>query len=79
MASREEDIYLTHFGPVLASDELPWTRTNAYAVRDAILDNDAAFTSYEALQKATSVADVEAAISEQGVLLRQHDCRRSPG
>ncbi|MEE3236917.1 MAG: penicillin acylase family protein [Pseudomonadota bacterium] len=65
--SREEDIYLTHFGPVLASDELPWTRTSAYAVRDAILDNDAAFTSYEALQKATSVADVEAAISEQGV------------
>ena len=60
-------VYMTHHGPILVSDELPWTRQRAYAVRDAILDNDAAFATYEALQTAASVADVEAAISKQGI------------
>jgi len=63
----KQTIYMTHHGPVLVSDELPWTRTRAFAVRDAILNNDAAFSTYEALQTAASVADVEAAISKQGV------------
>ncbi len=60
-------IYMTHHGPILVSDELPWTETRAFAVRDAILNNDAAFATYEALQTAASVADVEAAISRQGI------------
>mgnify|MGYP001820648953 CR=1 FL=1 len=60
-------IYMTHHGPILVSGELPWTPERAYAVRDAILDNDAAFATYEALQIAASVAEVEAAISKQGV------------
>jgi acyl-homoserine-lactone acylase len=63
----KQTIYMTHHGPVLISDELPWTRTRAFAVRDALLNNDAAFSTYEALQTATSVADVEAAISKQGI------------
>ncbi len=63
----QRSIYMTHHGPVLVSDELPWTPTRAFAVRDAILDNNAAFATYEALQAASSVADVEAAISKQGV------------
>jgi acyl-homoserine-lactone acylase len=62
-----QTVYMTHHGPVLASDKLPWTRTRAYAVRDAILNNDAAFATYEALQTATNVAEVEAAISKQGI------------
>jgi acyl-homoserine-lactone acylase len=37
-------------------------------MRDAILDNNATTKTYEALQVATSVADVEAAISKQGVM-----------
>ncbi|MBT8079995.1 MAG: penicillin acylase family protein [Gammaproteobacteria bacterium] len=60
-------IYMTQHGPILVSNELPWTRTRAYAVRDAILGNDAVFATYEALQTAASIADVEAAISKQGV------------
>jgi acyl-homoserine-lactone acylase len=60
-------VYMTHHGPVLVSDQLPWTRDRAFAVRDAILNNDATFSTYEALQAATSVADIEAAISKQGV------------
>ena len=63
----ERTVYMTHHGPVLVSDKLPWTQTRAYAVRDAVLNNDAAFASYEALQTAASVADVEAAISKQGI------------
>jgi acyl-homoserine-lactone acylase len=63
----KQTIYMTHHGPILVSDELPWTQTRAYAVRDAILNNDAAVATYEALQTAASVADVEAAISKQGV------------
>ena len=62
-----QTIYMTHHGPVLVSDELPWTETRAFAVRDAILNNDAAFATYEALQTAASVADIEAAISKQGI------------
>ena len=60
-------VYMTHHGPVLVSRELPWTRTRAFAVRDAILENNASFATYEALQTAASVADVEAAISKQGI------------
>jgi len=63
----KQNIYVTHHGPVLVSNELPWTETHAFAVRDAVLNNDEAFATYEALQTAASVADVEAAISKQGI------------
>jgi acyl-homoserine-lactone acylase len=63
----QQNVYMTHHGPVLVSEQLPWTKTRAFAVRDAVLNNDAAFSTYEAMQTATSVADVEAAISKQGV------------
>lgn len=62
-----QTVYMTHHGPILISEELPWTRTRAYAVRDAILNNDAATSTYEAMQTATSVEEIEAAISKQGV------------
>ena len=62
-----QTVYMTHHGPILVSKELPWSRTHAFAVRDAILNNDAAVSTYEALQTAASVADVEAAISKQGI------------
>ncbi len=63
----EQLVYMTHHGPVLVSDRLPWTTARAFAVRGAILNNSAVFSTYEALQSAASVADVEAAISRQGV------------
>jgi acyl-homoserine-lactone acylase len=65
--SRRETIYMSHFGPLLVSDQLPWSRSAAFAMRDAILDNNAAAPTYEALQVARSVHEVEAAISKQGV------------
>lgn len=63
----KQSIYMTHHGPVLVSDKLPWTQARAFAVRDAVLNNDAGFSTYEAMQTAASVADVEAAISKQGI------------
>jgi acyl-homoserine-lactone acylase len=62
-----ETIYMSHFGPLLVSRALPWTENKAYAMRDAILDNNASASTYEALQVAKSVDDVVAAISKQGV------------
>lgn len=63
----KQSIYMTQHGPILVSNELPWTRTRAFAVRDSILDNTAAIGTYEALQTAESVADIEAAIDRQGI------------
>ena len=63
----EKTIYMSHFGPLIVNDALPWTTEKAYAMRDTILENNAAVATYEALQVARSVDDVEAAISKQGV------------
>jgi len=60
-------VYMTHYGPLLVSDALPWSGNKAYAIRDAVLDNNAATNTYSALGVAKSVDDVEAAISQQGV------------
>ena len=62
----DHTVYTTHFGPVIASEELAWTGGKAYAIRDAIVDNNTTVPTYFALQAAKSVADVEAAISQQG-------------
>lgn len=60
-------VYFTHFGPVVASAQLPWSDSAAYAIRDANLDNHQAAATYDALARARSIDDVEAAISRQGV------------
>ena len=64
--ARDHKVYMTHFGPILASEQLAWTNEKAYAIRDAIVDNNTTVPTYFALQKAQSVAEVEAAISRQG-------------
>lgn len=60
-------VYFTHFGPVVESDDLPWTNKVAFAVRDANLGNKRSSVTYDALGKASSIDEVEAAISLQGV------------
>jgi acyl-homoserine-lactone acylase len=66
LSTGQHQVYLTHYGPVVASRQLPWTGTKAYAVRDVNLDNDHAAATYDALHRATSVDEVEAALSLQG-------------
>jgi acyl-homoserine-lactone acylase len=60
-------VYLSHYGPVVVSAQLPWSESTAYAIRDVNLDNHRAAATYDALNKARSIDDVEAAISHQGV------------
>jgi acyl-homoserine-lactone acylase len=60
-------VYFTHYGPVVQSESLPWTTGKAYALRDSNLENLRTGPTYDALNKARSVAEVEAAISLQGV------------
>lgn len=65
-SARNHTVYMTHFGPVIASEQMPWTSEKAYAIRDAVVDNNTTVPTYFALQAAQSVADIEAAISRQG-------------
>jgi acyl-homoserine-lactone acylase len=60
-------VYFTHFGPVVESEDLPWTASKAFAVRDANLANLQNEPTYDALNKARNIDEVEAAISLQGV------------
>lgn len=60
-------IYMTHYGPVVMSKALPWTHDTAYAIRDANVSNTRNIATYDALNIAESVDDIEAAISMQGV------------
>ena len=65
--TRQQTVYLTHYGPVLENDFLPWSADHAYALRDAVVDNYLTADTYDAMNKAASTADLEAAISRQGV------------
>jgi len=65
--SRQHTVYSSHYGPIIVSDELPWTNNSAYAIRDAVIDNTASPATYAALSVAESVDDIESAISLQGV------------
>ncbi len=60
-------VYLTHYGPILVNRALPWNSQVAYAIRDANVDNTRNILTYDALNVAESIDDVEAAISLQGV------------
>ena len=67
LKTEPHDTYFTHYGPVVESEALPWKNGVAFAMRDAVIDNYLTAATYDALGKATSTADIEAAISQQGV------------
>ena len=67
LETQQQTARFTHFGPIVASKQFPWTEQVAYALRDAVIDNYHTARTYDALNKATSTNDVEAAISQQGV------------
>jgi acyl-homoserine-lactone acylase len=60
-------VYFSHYGPVIASEQLPWTTKAAYTIRDVNLENDRSAETYDLLNRARTIDDVEAAISQQGV------------
>ena len=60
-------VYFTHYGPVIENEATPWTDKHAYAIRDAVLNNYLTADTYDAMNKARSVGELEAAISKHGV------------
>jgi acyl-homoserine-lactone acylase len=66
-STRQQSIYLTHYGAVVMSQVLPWNHQVAYAIRDANVSNTRNMATYDALNVAESIDDIEAAISMQGV------------
>lgn len=60
-------VYRTHYGPVVTSDQLPWTDQEAYAIRDANLYNTRQAVTYDAINRASSVAELREALALQGV------------
>jgi acyl-homoserine-lactone acylase len=65
--TRQQSIYLTHYGAVVMSQALPWNTEVAYAIRDVNVNNTRNMATYDALNVAESIDDIEAAISMQGV------------
>jgi acyl-homoserine-lactone acylase len=65
--TERHSVWFTRHGPVLVSDQLPWTEARAYAIRDANLANDRMGVTYDALNHARSIDEVENALYLQGV------------
>ena len=63
----ERTVWFSHFGPMVESEALPWGDRYAYTLRDAVIDNYETADTYDAMNKAASVAELEQAISRQGV------------
>lgn len=66
-STESRTVWMSHYGPVVMSEQLPWTTTRAFAIRDVNLANDRATATYDALGRARTIADVDAAISLGGV------------
>ncbi len=67
LESQQESVYMSHYGPLAMSPALPWNKDVAYAVRDVNLNNTRTTATWEALNIAGSIDDIEAAISMQGM------------
>lgn len=65
--SMAREVYMSHYGPLVVSNQLPWSDTTAFAIRDVNLYNDKSAATYDALNRARNINDVEAALSLQGV------------
>jgi len=67
LQTRQESVYLSHYGPIVMSQALPWDSSVAYAIRDVNSENSGTTRTSEAMNIAESVDDIEAAISMQGM------------
>ncbi|MEM1231170.1 MAG: penicillin acylase family protein [Pseudomonadota bacterium] len=65
--SVERAVYFSHFGPMIEGEGFAWGDGHAYTLRDAVIDNYQTAETYDAISRARTVAELEAAISRQGV------------
>jgi acyl-homoserine-lactone acylase len=56
--------YMTHLGPVVASDTTPWTDQYVYVMRDVNYENYRGGDQYQAIQQAHNVAELKAALGK---------------
>ena len=63
----QHTVFDTRFGPIIENEQLPWSATHAYAIRDAVLNNYLTADTYDAMAKARSTAELEDALMLQGV------------
>ena len=61
------NVYFSHYGPLVAGEDIPWNHSTAYAVRDANLGNFQAAASYHAMSQAKDVYDLIDGLSLGGV------------
>ena len=64
LATKSNTFWFSHFGPVVTSPSLPipWTRANAYAIRDTNLDNWRIADQWRAINKAKSTGEIRDAL-----------------
>lgn len=64
LSPRSNTFYYSHFGPLTTSTALPipWTATNAYAIRETNIDNWRLGDQWIAINKAKNTADIKAAL-----------------
>ncbi|MCS0614585.1 acylase [Massilia kyonggiensis] len=60
LATQSRDFYGTRYGPVLARTDgkLPWSRSTAFALRDANLDNPRLLQQWHAMNRASTLQQV---------------------
>ncbi len=67
LALQNHTVYMTHYGPLTVSNQLPWTSERAFAVRDSNIGNTRAAETYDAIHQADSVEALDAALNRQGI------------
>lgn len=69
LSTLSHTLYLSRFGPLLSlSGVLPWDAEHAYALQDVNLGNDRILAQWDAMNRATSVAQLRQSISTlQGI------------
>jgi len=56
-------IYTSHLGPVLASTDTPWTKANAFVIRDVNVENNRSSTQYRDMMRAKNVDELRQSLA----------------
>ncbi len=59
----EKTVYLTHLGPVVASESTPWSSEYAYVMRDVNYENYRSGDQYKAIAKSQDVSELKSALA----------------
>lgn len=60
----DKTVYLTHLGPVVVSENTPWTDDYVYVMRDVNYENYRTSDQYKAITKAQNVTELKEALAE---------------